>query len=68
MNQLQFVLNILVGIAQGSSDLFPQGTPADKAAELAAALSKIAAAAVQAHNRVKGEPLDLSKLHELPLV
>jgi len=35
---------------------------------IAAVLLRIAQAAVQAHEKVTGEPLDLTKLHEIPHV
>ena len=64
MNKLD---EILASLAAGLAGLVavPGIGPA---AATAAILLKIAQAAVAAHEKVTGEPLDLNKLHELPHV
>lgn len=68
MDRLTLLLGYLTAIAEGAAAVLPDGTTPDEVAKAAATLARIASAAVKAHDRVAGEPLDVTKLHEIELV
>ncbi len=68
LKKLEAVLGLLAEVSEQVEQLAPDGTAVDSGARAAELLIKIAASAVQAHNKVSTEPMDVSKLHDLPHV
>lgn len=67
MNYLSLILSIVGTAAEAAKGVSPTGEP-QQIEEAIAALTRIAAAASQAHQQITGEPIDLSKLTDLPPV
>lgn len=67
MNYLQLILTIIGTAAEAAQGVSPTGEAQD-AEKAAAALTRIAQAAITAHEQITGQPIDLTKLTPLPPV
>lgn len=67
MNYLNLILTIIGSAATAAQGLSPTGEPQDIEKAIAA-LTRIAASASLAHQQITGEPIDLTKLTDLPPV